>query len=167
MSTPFNVIGGNSSATVRPSSLCNSSDQGRQKTISLQIAAIMAAPAPKMTYVDMVKSACVAIGGKSFGGKFSSRGAIKAHLKSNFGYTDSGMAKLALKSALKKFEKKGDSFRVSKAMRDADKEKAKPKKKKAKKAKKAKKTKKAKKPAKKAKKPAKKAAKKVVKKAKK
>ena len=83
--------------------------------------------APKMTYTDMVKAACVAIGGKSFGGKFSSRNQIKAHLKANFGYTDAGPAKVALKGALKKFEKKGDSYRISKDMRAADKAKTKPK----------------------------------------
>ena len=82
-------------------------------------------------YVDMVKEACTAIGGKSFGGKFASRAEIKKHLATNFGYTDGGSAKVALKGALSKMEKKGDSFRVSKAMREADKEKAKPKKKKA------------------------------------
>ena len=94
------------------------------------------------TYVDMVKAACDAIGGKAFGGKFASRAQIKKHLAENFGYTDNGSAKVALKSALAKMEKKGDSFRVSKAQREADKEAAKPKKKKAAKKKTSKKPKK-------------------------
>ena len=63
----------------------------------------------KMTYEQMVQKAC-----ESVGGKFLSRAQIKSFLTANFGYVDSAMAKNALKRALTKFERKGDSFRVSK-----------------------------------------------------
>ena len=63
----------------------------------------------KMTYEQMVAKAC-----ESAGGKFMSRAQIKSFLTANFGYVNSAMAKNALKKALTKFERKGDSFRVSK-----------------------------------------------------
>ena len=66
----------------------------------------------KMTYEDMITQACA-----SMGGKFMSRAMIKTYLTKNFGYVDSAMAKNHLKKALAKFERKGDSFRVSKAMK--------------------------------------------------
>lgn len=68
--------------------------------------------AEKMTYEQMVEKACEALGGK-----FASRTQIKTYLTKNFGYANSATAKNALKKALTKFEKKGDSFRVSKAMK--------------------------------------------------
>jgi len=70
--------------------------------------------AAKMTYEQMVFKACDAL----CGGKFISRAQIKGFLTSNFGYVDSPMAKNSLKKALSKFEKKGDSFRISKAMKE-------------------------------------------------
>ena len=68
----------------------------------------------KMTFEQMVTKAC-----ETVGNKFMSRSAIKGFLKENFGYSDSAMAKNALKKALAKFEKKGDSFRVSKVQKSA------------------------------------------------
>ena len=68
----------------------------------------------KMTFEQMVTKAC-----ETVGNKFMSRSAIKGFLKENFGYSDSAMAKNALKKALAKFEKKGDSFRVSKAQKSS------------------------------------------------
>ena len=57
-----------------------------------------------------------------------SRAMIKTYLTKNFGYVDNNSAKVHLKKALAKFERKGDSFRVSKAMKQkgaaADKAKA-------------------------------------------
>ena len=69
--------------------------------------------AEKMTYEQMVEKAC-----ETLGGKFMSRAQIKTYLTKNFGYVNSAIAKNALKKALAKFEKKGDSFRVSKAMKE-------------------------------------------------
>ena len=70
--------------------------------------------ASKPTYEEMVTKACA-----SAGNKFMSRVSIKAFLKEHHGYTDSAMAKNALKKALLKFERKGDSYRISKAMKEA------------------------------------------------
>jgi len=66
-----------------------------------------------MKYDEMISQACA-----SMGGKFMSRSMIKTYLTKNFGYVDSAMSKNFLKKALGKFERKGDSFRVSKAMKD-------------------------------------------------
>ena len=57
--------------------------------------------------------------------KFMSRTAIKKELTSQFGYADSAKQKNALKKALERFERKGDSYRLSKEMRDAESSKAK------------------------------------------
>ena len=66
----------------------------------------------KPTYEEMVGKACATVGNK-----YMSRASIKAFLKEHHGYTDSAMAKNALKKALVKFERKGDSYRVSKDMK--------------------------------------------------
>ena len=65
-----------------------------------------------MTYEDMITQACASVGGK-----FMSRSMIKTYLTKNFGYVDNATSKNHLKKALAKFERKGDSFRVSKAMK--------------------------------------------------
>jgi hypothetical protein len=64
------------------------------------------------TYEQQVWKACEALGPK-----FLSRQQIKTFLKENFSYNDSAMAKLHLKKALAKFERKGDSYRITKEMR--------------------------------------------------
>ena len=70
--------------------------------------------ASKRTYEEMVTKACA-----TAGNKFMSRVSIKAFLKEHHGYTDSAMAKNDLKKALLKFERKGDSYRISKTMKEA------------------------------------------------
>ena len=69
---------------------------------------------PKMTYVEMVEQAC-----NSNPGKFCSRSMIKTYLAKNFGVVHNAMARNNIKKALVKFEKKGDSYKVSKAMKSA------------------------------------------------
>ena len=69
---------------------------------------------PKTSYVDMVEQAC-----NANGGKFTSRAAIKSFLTKNFGIVDNATSKNHLKKALVKFEKKGDSYKVSKAQKSA------------------------------------------------
>ena len=64
------------------------------------------------TYEQQVWNACEALGPK-----FCSRPQIKTFLKENFGFNDSAMAKFHLKKALAKFERKGDSYRITKEMR--------------------------------------------------
>ena len=67
-----------------------------------------------MSYSDMVQKACDSVGR----GKFASRPQIKSFLTAHYGYVDTGVARNALKKALQGFECKGQSFRVSKEMRD-------------------------------------------------
>ena len=74
----------------------------------------------KMTYVDMVREAC-----EAQKGKWCSRAMIKSYLTKNHGYVDNATNKNHLKKALPKFEKKGDSYRVSKAMKNAGNDKTK------------------------------------------
>ena len=69
--------------------------------------------ADKMSYEDMVMQACDA-----FKGKFISRAQIKTYLTQHYGWIQTGLTKNALKKTLMKFERKGDSFRVSKEMRE-------------------------------------------------
>ena len=74
---------------------------------------------PKMTYVEMVEQCC-----NANAGKWSSRAMIKSYLTKNFGIVDNATTKVHLKKALTKFEKKGDSYKVSKtAKKSANKEK--------------------------------------------
>jgi len=71
-----------------------------------------------MTYEELIAEACEAIGGSSFGGKFVSRQQIKKWLAENKDIDcDLGVSKKALKRALLNFDRKGDSYRLSKEMR--------------------------------------------------
>ena len=69
----------------------------------------------KLTYSQMVEQAL----GSAPRGKFMSRNAIKAFMQQNFSVVSSASTKLALKNALAKFERKGDSFRISQEMKQA------------------------------------------------
>ena len=69
-----------------------------------------------MSYVEKVQSAIEALGPK-----FVSRPQIKAYLTQNFGFANNALAKSALKKAHLKFERKGDSFKISQEMRQAKK----------------------------------------------
>ena len=64
----------------------------------------------KLSYQDMISKAC-----EELGPKFVSRVQIKKYLTQNFGVPDTPMAKLHIKKALNSFERKGDSYRISKA----------------------------------------------------
>ncbi|NRA43274.1 MAG: hypothetical protein HRU21_13375 [Pseudomonadales bacterium] len=66
----------------------------------------------KISYEDMVRKAC-----ESVSGKFISRAQIKSFLTATFGWVESPLTKNTLKKTLAKFERKGDSFRVSKDMK--------------------------------------------------
>jgi colicin import membrane protein len=66
----------------------------------------------KPSYVEMVTKAC-----ESTGGKFISRPQIKKFLEEHFGVEFNASSKNALKNALGKFERKKDSYRVSKDMK--------------------------------------------------
>ena len=79
-------------------------------------------PPAVMKYIDMVEQACTDL---STRGGFVSRVQIKSYLAKNHGYVDSTTQRNALKKALGSLEKKGDSFRISKAMREAKKTKLK------------------------------------------
>ena len=68
----------------------------------------------KAPYVEMVTKAC-----ESFNGKFASRQQIKKFLNESFGVVETPLMKVALKKALAKFERKKDSYRVSKEMKAA------------------------------------------------
>ena len=68
----------------------------------------------KMSYVDMIQRACETLGVR---GKFTSRAQIKRFMTDNFDYVDTAMAKNAVRNALQKFERKGDSFRITEQMR--------------------------------------------------
>ena len=75
-----------------------------------------------MTYEDYVFDACDDIGGHHFGGKFVSRAAIKTWIKVNRDIDcAAGVSKGALKRTLSKeglWEKKGDSYRITKDFRE-------------------------------------------------
>jgi len=66
----------------------------------------------QIPYVEMVTKAC-----ESTGGKFISRPQIKKFLEEHFGVEFNASSKNALKNALGKFERKKDSYRVSKDMK--------------------------------------------------
>ena len=74
-----------------------------------------------MTYVQMISKALE----EAKGGKYMSRAAIKNYLVQNLGQTESATFKNAVKKALMKFERKGDSFRISQEMKQAESSKAK------------------------------------------
>ena len=75
-----------------------------------------------MTYEDHVFDACEDLGGHHFGGKFVSRRAIKTWMKVNRDVDcTNGVSKSALKRTLSKeglWEKKGDSYRITKDFRE-------------------------------------------------
>ena len=68
----------------------------------------------KPSYVEMVTKAC-----ESTGARFTSRPQIKAFLEEHYGVVFNAGSKNALKSALGKFDRKKDSYRVSKDMKAA------------------------------------------------
>ena len=65
-----------------------------------------------MTYTQMIEAAL-----ESQPGKWVSRSQIKTYMAKNFGYLDNATSKNHLKKALVKFERKGDSYKVSKALK--------------------------------------------------
>jgi len=72
-----------------------------------------------MTYEAFISEACESVGGTSFGGRFVSRAGIKKWLLEQKNIDcEKGVCKNALKRALVNFEKKGDSYRISKEMRE-------------------------------------------------
>ena len=69
-----------------------------------------------MKYVDMVEAACEALSKR---GGYVSRAQIKDFMQTHHGFVATPLAKNHLKKALAKFERKGDSYRISKEMRTA------------------------------------------------
>ena len=65
-----------------------------------------------MSYAEMIEAA---LGAQP--GKWVSRASIKAYLAANHGYVDNATSKNHLKKALAKFERKGDSYKMSKALK--------------------------------------------------